>query len=241
MSAELAKRTVDVRAVRLQAPDEAVARYECILAPEERQRAARFAFPHLQRGFVLARGALRVLLARLLETAPDRIRFVYGVKGKPTLAAPGRVRFNMSHSGGLAVFAFTLDCELGVDVEEIRPLDDLAQIAARFFCAGETAELMSLPVEERTAAFFRCWTRKEAYIKAIGDGLSAPLDGFAVTLRRGEAARLVHLAGDPAAARAWALHALDLSPGYEGALAYRDAERAVRVLPAVDAGQLLER
>ena len=104
------------------------------------------------------------------------------------------MRFNISHSGGLAVFAFTLDCEVGVDVEEIRELKDLAEIAARFFCAEETAELMSLPADQRTAAFFRCWTRKEAYIKAIGDGLSAPLDGFAVTLGRDEPARLIHLA-----------------------------------------------
>src|SRR5208282_2181592 len=119
---------------------------------------------------------LRVLLGHYLGVAPGGIEFSYGPKGKPRLAAPVDVRFNISHSGGLALFAFTLDCEIGVDVEHIRPLRDMQEIASRFFCAEEATELMSLPAHGREQAFYLCWTRKEAYLKAVGEGLSEPID-----------------------------------------------------------------
>ena len=121
--------------VRQQAADPVVARFESLLTPDERERAARFLFDHLRRSFIIARGALRVLLGRYLDTDPAGIRFAYGEKGKPTLSQPARVRFNVSHSGGLALYALTLDCEIGVDVEQMRPLTDLWEIASRFFCA----------------------------------------------------------------------------------------------------------
>ncbi len=182
---------------------------------------------HLRTSFTLARGALRLLLARAAGEPAAALRFTYGEKGKPSLAAAGRIRFNLSHSGGLALVAITLDCELGVDIEKIRPMPDLQDVARRFFSIRE-------------AAFFRCWTRKEAYIKTIGDGLSAPLDGFAVSLRPDEPARLIHLNGDAAAARAWSLHDLEIDPGYAAALAYRDARREVRLAPPVDPAHLLD-
>jgi 4'-phosphopantetheinyl transferase len=117
--------------------------------------------------------------------------------------------------------AFTMDCDLGVDIEAVRPMPDIEDIARRFFCAEETADLMALSTAQRDQGFFLCWTRKEAYIKATGEGLSAPLDAFQVTLRPGEAARMIHLERDPIAAQAWTLH--DLMPGsrYAAALAYR--------------------
>jgi len=156
------------------------------------------------------------------------------------LAVPGRIRFNSSHSGALALVAVTLDCELGVDIEQFRPMPDLQEIAARFFCAGEEAELMSVAPALREPAFFRCWTRKEAYIKAIGDGLSAPLDGFAVTLKAGAPARMIQLGGDATAAAAWTLHDLEIQSGYAAALAYRDRPRAVRLSPPLDPAELLD-
>jgi 4'-phosphopantetheinyl transferase len=237
---ELTDRIVHVWTVRLQAPDAVVERFQSLLAADETDRAARFRFEHLRQSFILARGTLRVLLGRYLKTAPADIALRYGSKGKPTLAAPSRLQFNASHSGELALFAFTLDCEIGVDVEAIRPMPDLEDVAKRFFCAEETAELLSLPATRRDVSFFLCWTRKEAYIKATGEGLSTPLDAFRVTLKRDEPARLVHLARDPIAAGAWTLHDLTPAPRYAAALAYQDAPRPLETFKVVNPKQLLE-
>jgi 4'-phosphopantetheinyl transferase len=223
-----------------QAPDAVVEQFRPFLTPDETDRGARFRFEHLQRSFILARGALRVLLGRYLETAPRDVEFSYGAKGKPSLAALAGLQFNASHSDGLALFAFTADCEIGVDVEAIRPMPDMEEIAKRFICAEESAELMSIPAEERDQSFFLCWTRKEAYIKATGEGLSAPLDAFRVTLRPDEPARFVHFSNDRAAALAWTMHDLRLGPGYAGALAYRDAPRRLEIFPPVSPKQLLD-
>ena len=198
-----------------------------------------FRFEHLQRSFIVARGVLRTLLGHYLKTPPRDLHFNYGAKGKPSLAG-ARIQFNASHSGDLALLAFTLDCELGVDAEVIRPMPDIEDIAKRFFSTEETAELMSLSAAQREQGFFLCWTRKEAYIKATGEGLSAPLDGFRVTLRPGETARIVHFGHDIDAARAWSLHNLDPAPGYAGALAYRDAPRPFKKFPLANPKQLLE-
>jgi 4'-phosphopantetheinyl transferase len=220
---ELADRTVTVRAVHLDGPDAVVAQFRDILTPDEGDRAARFHFSHHQRLFILARGALRILLGRCLSTPPGAIALRYGPMGKPSLAEPARLRFNLSHSGRLALFAFTLDCEVGIDVEEVRPVPEMEQIAVRQFSAPETAGLMSLPAARREPAFFRCWTRMEAYSKALGNGLSAtPAEaGWAE-------------------AGAGTLHDLDVPPPYAAALAYLDATRPLQVMAAIDAAQLLE-
>jgi len=210
-----------------------------LLAADECERAGRFAFDHLRQSFTLARGALRILLARALGVTPEAIRFSYGEKGKPGLAAATPFRFNVSHSSALVLIAITSDCELGVDIEKIRPMPDLQSIAGRFFSGEETEALMSLRPDQREAAFFRCWTRKEAYIKAIGDGLSAPLDGFAVTLDPSLPARMIHLAGDRTAAGAWNLHDLLIEPGYAAALAYAGERRPIHQLPPQDPAALL--
>ncbi|MGI8990834.1 MAG: 4'-phosphopantetheinyl transferase family protein, partial [Bryobacteraceae bacterium] len=227
----LTGRGVHVWPFRIYGSDALAAEFLKVLSPDERERAARFRFERLQRSFILTRGALRILLGHYLETSPAGIQFEYGAKGKPHLAAPSRIEFNVSHSGELALFAFTLDCELGVDVEQIRPMPDMRAIAAQFFHEEEAAELMTLPASRREHAFFLCWTRKEAYIKAIGDGLSAPLDGFRVTLRPGEPARFIHLARDTDAAATWTLHDLDLDLQYAAALAYRDSPRPLLPQP----------
>jgi 4'-phosphopantetheinyl transferase len=223
-----------------EAPDAVVEQFRPFLAPDETDRGARFRFEHLQRSFILARGALRALLARYLKTAPGDLEFSYGAKGKPSLAAPAGLQFNGSHSDGLALFAFAADCEIGVDIEAIRPMPDMEELAKRFFCAEESAELMSIPAEERDRSFFLCWTRKEAYIKATGASLSAPLDAFRVTLRPEEPARFVHFSNDRAAALAWTMHDLRPGPGYAGALTYRDAPRLLEIFPPVSPKQLLD-
>jgi len=238
-SFNLTERNVDVWSVHTAGSSAVAEEFEQVLAPDEKVRAAQFRFSHLRRSFVLARGALRILLGCYLDTSPASIRFTYGLRGKPALAVPARVDFNASHSGDLAVFAFTAGCEIGVDVEQIHPIQHMQRIADQFFCPEEAAELMALPVNQRERSFFLCWTRKEAYIKAIGDGLSAPLDGFRVTLQQGQPARFIHIANDMSSAKAWTLHDLQLVPVYAAALAYRDTERLVAVSQILDPAELL--
>jgi 4'-phosphopantetheinyl transferase len=218
---------IDVWCVRLEAPDAEVNRFRDSLSVDETARAQRFRFEHLRRKFIIARGVLRVLLGRYLDLPPESIAFHYTSTGKPILAVDCGIHFNVSHSGQVALFAFARDCEVGIDVEQIRPLPEMLSIAERFFSAEETAELVETPDDERERAFFRCWTRKEAYIKATGEGLSAPLDQFAVAFRDGEAARLLNLQGNTEAALEWILYDIQLPDDYTGALAYRGQPRSI--------------
>lgn len=158
---------------------------ESTLAEDEKARAARFIFDRDRDHFIAARGILRHLLSRYVECPAGTIKFAYGPQGKPALADPGSkssVRFNLSHSHGLAVIAVGAGREVGIDVELLRPEFAGEDIAKRYFSAREVRELAQLPVGSRTEAFFRCWTRKEAYIKARGEGLHVPLDSFSVSL-----------------------------------------------------------
>jgi 4'-phosphopantetheinyl transferase len=192
------------------------------LSADERARAERFHFERDRNRFIASQGILRLILGRYANVEPARIRFSHGLHGKPTLAAScgeGGLGFNSSHSRGLLLYAVTRDREIGVDVEYIRPLPDLQQIAAQFFSAGENAALRMLPADQRLKAFFDCWTRKEAYLKATGEGLSQPLDQFEVSLSPEEPARLIRVERDPQEAARWSLQALAPAPGYAAALA----------------------
>lgn len=188
------------------------------LSADERARAERFRFERDRTRFGAARGLLRSLLGWSLGVRPSELGFAYGRRGKPSLPA-AELYFNVSHSGGLGLFALTRVGEVGVDIEEERPLQDLEPIAARFFSARESAALLALPEAERRPAFFRCWTRKEAFIKATGDGLSRPLDAFDVAFGRDEPARLLRVAGEPEAPGRFRLEALPAAPGFAAALA----------------------
>jgi 4'-phosphopantetheinyl transferase len=231
---DLSGRMVHVWTVRTEAPSAVAERFELYLSPDEKGRAAQFRFERDRNSFVVAHGVLRILLGRYLNISPAGVLFKYESKGKPAIAGSGGIDFNVSHSHGLAVFAFTAGCQVGVDVERIRPLQDVQSIADRYFCSEEATELMSLPPSERELGFYLCWTRKEAYVKASGDGLSAPLDSFRVTLRPCQPARFIHLANDTSASKAWSLHDLRLASDYAAALAYRDSERPIVILPIVD-------
>jgi 4'-phosphopantetheinyl transferase len=183
---------------------------------------------------------VRILLAHYLGCPPNEIELICGPKGKPALRDSYRLRFNASHSGQMALYAFTLGCELGVDMEELRELAGAESIAARFFSTAEVSELLSLKPGDRALAFFRCWTRKEAYVKAIGDGLAIPLNRFRVTLLPGAPARFVQIASDMGIASDWTLHHLEPAPGYVGALAYQDSQRPTTIHPTVRADELPE-
>ena len=225
-------KTIQVCPVQTVASDAVLADFEVLLSDDERERAERFRFEHLRRSFILGRGSLRVLLGHRLHVEPEAIHFEYGARGKPRLATPATLHFNASQSGDFALFAFTSGCELGIDVERTRSMPDLKNIADRFFCREEAAELMALPPEEREAAFFRCWTRKEAYIKAVGDGLAIPLDSFRVSLH--EPARFLHFGKEEAPAQSWTLHNLQLADGFAAALAYRDQPRELVISAVTD-------
>ena len=233
-------RGVQIWRIWLTAPDAALTSYGATLSTDERDRAERYRFEKLRRSYILSRGALRILLAHYLGCPPNEIELICGPKGKPALKGSSRIRFNVSHSGHMAAFAFTLDCELGVDVEQLRKVDNMELIATRFFSSAEASELLSLQPSDRCLAFFRCWTRKEAYVKAIGEGLAIPLNRFQVTLLPGVPARFVQIAGEMGTAKDWTLHDLAVAPDYVGALAYKDSPRPITVQATVRADELPE-
>jgi 4'-phosphopantetheinyl transferase len=237
---ELAGRDIHVWAVQLFAPDNVVERCFVILSPDEKARAERFVFGHHRRAYVLSRCILRALLGRYISLPATDIQFSYGSKGKPhLLELNSRVRFNCSHSAGMVLYAITRHRDLGIDIEKIRPLQDMEEIAQRFFCPEEVRELWSFMPPEREAAFFRCWSRKEAYVKAVGDGLSIPLDTFCVTLAPGDSAGFVYFGNDRELAREWTLHDITTMDGYAAAIAYHDAPRPLRSAPVMTAAEVL--
>lgn len=191
------------------------------LSADERERAGRFVFTKDRERFVVARAALRDILSRYLQMAAGDIRFEYSEFGKPGLARlhQSTLQFNLSHSNGVALLALTLNRRLGIDVEFIRPIQDCNQIARRFFSANESAALFRLPAAQQPLAFFTCWTRKEAYLKAIGEGLSHPLEHFDVSLAPDQPAALLATRPDPAEASRWSLYGLAAGAGYVAALA----------------------
>jgi 4'-phosphopantetheinyl transferase len=218
----LTAEVVHVWRISLEVVETTLARLRESLADDECRRADRFHFEKDRRHFTAGRGALRSLLAGYLRLRPEDVRFSYTSYGKPLLADEHRasgVRFNLAHSHGLALLAVTLGREVGVDLEHVRGNIEGEQLAERFFSPCEIADLFALPPELRREAFFRCWTRKEAYIKANGQGLSLPLDQFDVTLRPGEPAALVATRPDPDEGRRWSMRGLAPGEGFVGALA----------------------
>jgi 4'-phosphopantetheinyl transferase len=192
-------------------------KYRELLSQDELERANRFKFDRLADFYTFCRGSLRRILSRYLSTPPQAIRFAYGNMGKPSLAKEATIDFNVSHSGDLFVCAITNGQLVGVDVEQIRPLRDIPSIAKNFFSLAEQSHLVDLDEEHRTLAFYECWTRKEAVIKATGQGLSRPLDSFDVAFGPGVAPKLKRLDDDHAPS--WQMHSFKPRAGYAGALA----------------------
>jgi 4'-phosphopantetheinyl transferase len=192
--------------------EEHASRLSQIISRPEADRAARFVFERHRARYIVAHAALRDILAPY--TGQDSAALAFGVepKGKPFLADHPRVRFNLSHSRNFAMVAVALDREVGVDIERIRPERSTGGIAARFFASAEVQALDATPDHDRVAAFFACWSRKEAYIKARGEGLGIPLDSFVVSL--GREAKLC-AAEDRGR---WSMRALEAPAGYAAAL-----------------------
>ena len=221
----LLENDVHVWRVRLDEAPSRVRRFIKILSAGEREKAGRFRFERHHRRYIVSHAMLRIILGRFyLNIDPRKLEFGHGDHGKPHVAnhIPERkLYFNMATSHELALYGLTRDHEIGIDVEFQRELRDAEEIAAHYFASGEIAALRSLPGDTKPEGFYNCWTRKEAFIKAVGKGLSFPLDQFEVSLSPGESPRIISIKGDVAQAKHWTLESLDPGQGYIAALAVR--------------------
>jgi 4'-phosphopantetheinyl transferase len=218
---ELSEGEVQLWRARLDVSPSAAAQFHELLSDDERERAARFRFGKHQRRFTVGRGILRTLLGRYLECAPEDLKFEYSDHGKPFLAGTHGVdlRFNLSHSHEVALFGFTIGRNIGVDVEQVRPDRSTREIAERFFAPAEVEALFVLPKEQQSAGFFRCWTRKEAYIKAKGMGMAIPLDSFAVSLSPEQPASVLWVRDQAEEPARWVLRQLAVDADFAACVA----------------------
>lgn len=227
---------VHVWRARLDVSPASVERLRRVLSADERERAGRFRFPRDAASFVVSRVFLRLLLGRYLSREPDQLRLSYGPYGKPFLPDEGEggLRFNLSHCPPLALYAIACGREVGVDAEAVRGDMDFGAVAERFFSPQEAALLRSLPDGERATPFFIGWTRKEAYLKARGDGLAGGLTSAGVPLIPERPASRFTVHGEPGDASRWSLMELDPGPGYVAALAVEGRDWRLRCwqLPA---------
>jgi 4'-phosphopantetheinyl transferase len=215
---------VEVIVTRLDARAEAVRASAALLSAAEQARASRFVFERDRNRFIMGRARLRKFLGQRLGLRPDSVELVYGARGKPALsprqAATGW-RFNLSHCGDVVVHAFSRHRDIGVDVEAVRVLPDADSIAERFFSRSEHETYRALDSGDRPTGFYNCWTRKEAFIKALGDGLSYPLGRFDVSLAPGEPARILRVGTLTGTDCGWMLHSFVPGPGLVGAIVIR--------------------
>jgi 4'-phosphopantetheinyl transferase len=192
-----------------------------LLSGAERERAGRFAFPRDARRYIVGRARLRELLGARSGVRPESVALVTGAQGKPALADPGRgrdLRFNLAHSDEVAVYAFTSGREVGIDVEAVRTLRDTDALAAHWFSHSENEAYQALDPRQKLLGFFHCWTRKEAFVKALGEGLSRPLDSFDVSLAPGAAAELLRVEARPGDDRRWHMESFFPAPGFVAAV-----------------------
>ncbi len=203
------------------------------LSPDEKAKAAKFHFVKDFHQSIVSRGLLRFLLAQYLKQNPRDFVFKYNSYGKPILPFrqnPLSIEFNVSHSGKILLFAFSREFRIGIDVELVRKNFDEMEIARNFFSPNEILELTSLPVAIRKKGFYNCWTRKEAYIKGRGKGLSIPLDSFDVSLAPGKSAVLNRSEAELEGWDIWQLLDLKLDRDYVGAAAFEGRNRRIMFL-----------
>ena len=217
----LSSGTVHLWKANLKVESQSETGFRTLLSDEEQLRADRFRFSEHRRRFTVARGMLRRLLGYYLHQSPEKIALRYGPFGKPFLSRYEFLKFNLSHADDLALFGFALDHEIGIDLERINTGIEFQQLARHFFARKEMAMLLELPPEQRLQGFFNCWNRKEAFVKAKGEGLSFPLDQFEVSLKPGEPARILATNWDPDEKAEWSLFSFDPAPDFLAALAIR--------------------
>ena len=228
---ELSRGVVDLWGINLDQPPVRAGAVSATLSHDEVQRANRFVFEEDRRRFMVGRWLLRSVLGRYLGLQPGFVDFEYGHAGKPSVNGPftaDPVEFNLSHSGPIALLAVTVGTRVGVDLEGIRPIPEADDLARHNFSAWERSELSLVPDDVKNEAFLNCWTRKEAFVKALGDGLVWPLDQFDVSIAPGSPVCLLRVEGEPHAHRRWSLLDLNLGAGYTGALAVESPLAQVR-------------
>jgi 4'-phosphopantetheinyl transferase len=216
---------VEVWMAGLDLPPDRIAAYYEDLSPSERARASAFKFDGHRRRYIASQSILRhIISGHYLPVAPRSIQFGRAAKGKPHIlqdGGRGPIEFSKSDSQGIGLYAFTQSSDIGVDVEWTRPIPDLESLVESNFSTAEKTAFFALPPEDRLAAFFRCWTQKEAFVKAIGEGLFFPLDRFDVSLAPGGPGRLLHVAGCPDAPSQWRIVNFCPKQGYAAALAVK--------------------
>jgi 4'-phosphopantetheinyl transferase len=225
----LGEQEVHVWRVPVDASAADLASLQAVLTAEEVAKARRFVFERDRTRSLVTHALLRILVGRYLQTSPSLLRFTANTYGKPALASPDLpLQFNLSHSANLVLYAFAWRRHLGVDVEYMRSNIDYDELAEYCFSPFEQQALSGLSRDEKHVAFYNCWTRKEAYIKARGMGLSLPLNLFDVSLLPGEAAALLRSREDPAEVQRWSMRQLAPGAGYAGALVVEGTDWQLR-------------
>jgi len=227
----LAENEIHVWALPLDLESPALSKAVATLSAAEQDRAKKFRFDKHRNRFIAGRAGLRAMLGRYLQIQPGKLDFAYASRGKPSLSpefAGARIHFNLAHSEDLALCAITCVAPVGVDVERVRTVKDAADLVARFFSKRESKLFKKLAPDKRPSAFFNLWTRKEAFLKATGEGIGDSLNSVEVSFLPGEQARLLAVASDPGQAVEWTLQDLQPGAGYVGALAIQVTGVAVR-------------
>lgn len=224
-------RHVHLWAVALEEFVDEVPKFRKLLSSVEQTTAQEFRFDKDRDRYVIRHAILRLILSRYSRQPPSEIKFQLGAYGKPELGGNSALTplfFNTSHSADIGVCAITSACPIGVDVESTRKIPEIEDIAQRFFLPGETRALMDLPAEPRLEAFYACWTRKEALLKATGKGIAEGLAKVEVTLAPQDEPRVVSISGEPWAHEQWRLQPFCPAIGYVGCLAYRNSALALK-------------
>jgi 4'-phosphopantetheinyl transferase len=222
---------IHIWTLRTNQPDHVIEKLVKWLSPDERHRAEQFATPILRSLFTIHRASLRILLGKALGIPPDHFAFVYGAYGKPQILGrlvEPNLEFNLSHSKGIAVVAIALGREVGIDIECFHSSFDAEKLVDRFFCPSERQAYLDVAEVDRAALFLQAWTRKEAHLKATGDGLSFPLNGVEVSLGIGVPPQLLRVEGRPTDPKRWSMIDLGGEPGCIGALVAKGGGWRVR-------------
>lgn len=218
----LKKDNVDVWCVSIDVDESILGSLKQTLSEEEREKARRMRIEKPRNYYMASRGLLRLILAAYVKQPPEQLEFEYGPDGKPALSDKLNnmgITFNVSHSHGLALCCVTHKREIGADIEKMREDMEITDIAKRFFSSREYEELIKLPLKHQKRGFFNCWTRKEAYLKATGQGLTFPLSQFDMSLTPGEPAAMIAHQSDPGQVSMWSIVDLDVGPDYAAAIA----------------------
>jgi 4'-phosphopantetheinyl transferase len=216
----LSNNEVHVWRFNLDLPAEQVEKLVATLSVDEKVRGDRFRFEQDRKRFIVGRGILRTILSRYLSIEPKQLQFEYSPRGKPKLAenfSKTKLQFNLSHSQGLALYGLTKNREIGIDLEYLRPMPNALNIAQRFFSEREYRLISNLSPEEQQKTFFQVWTRKEAYLKATGDGLSGSLDSIEVLFTPGASIHILNIPGDTQVGE-WCFYDLIPAPNFIAAV-----------------------